>query len=296
MSYNVIKLREEIERGTEKYGFCPNRIWQVGSQLKGWEDDLCGLLEAFSRTFSHMLPAAMIHEDHSSCTFDYCEFSSRNFTAVQQKRHKDNSICFPFRGRFREDVLLKAVNLELPTAWALDGEACLERPRPYMAISHVWSDGTGAGPWGSGHVNECLYEYFKKIANNFDCEGIWWDTICIPQDKVARGKALSTMHLNYQYARITLVHDRFLRSLPFVDPKMASMAIILSSWFTRGWTALELAKSRKVKVVFKDSIKDLDEDILNKAENNIAAGMIRGLRNENLSGIEDLLRTLGPRY
>ncbi len=165
-----------------------------------------------------------------------------------------------------------------------------------MAISHVWSDGTGAGPWGSGHVNECIYEYFKKIADRFDREGILWDTICIPQDKVARGKALSTMHLNYQYARITLVHDRFLRSLPFVDPQMASVAIILSSWFTRGWTALELAKARKVKVIFKDSIKDLDEDILSKAGNHIAAGMIRGLRNENVSEIEDLLRTLGPRY
>ncbi|KAI2625058.1 hypothetical protein GGR54DRAFT_594679 [Hypoxylon sp. NC1633] len=312
MSYDVIRLREEIERGIEQYGLCPNRIWQVGSQLFSWENDLCGPFEASSRTFSHVLSAAMEHEDHSSCTFEYCEFSSRNFTAVQQyhepgpsddhdqeeirKRHKNNLFCFPFKGHFREDVLLQAVNLKLSTAWAFDGETILKGPRPYMTISHVWPDETGAGPWGSGHVNECIYEYFKKVADKFDCEGIWWDTICIPQDNVARRKALSAMHLNYQYARITLVHDRFLRGLPFVDPQMASMAIILSSWFTRGWTALELAQSRKVKVMFKDAIKDLDEDILNKAGDSIAAEMIRGLRNGNVSGIEDLLRTLGPSY
>lgn len=102
------------------------------------------------------------------------------------------------------------------------------------------------------------------------------------------------MHLNYDYARVTLVHDRFLRMIPFTEPRTACLAIILSSWFTRSWTALELAKSHKVKITFKDSIKDLDEDILRKATDNPAVAVIANLRSSDVSGIEDLFRYWAP--
>lgn len=312
MSHDLVRLRDEIERASKDYGFCRNRIWQIDSQLRDHECHLTGLFEEFREVYSENLIHAMAHEDHAACTFDYCEFSSRNFTAVQQyhepgfseeddtesikKKHRDKSICSPLSELFREDILFRAANAGMPTAWKLDGRTLIEHPRPFMAISHVWSDGTGSGPWGPGHVNECLYVYFKRLAERFQCEGIWWDTLCIPQDKVARNKALSVMHLNYEYARVTLVHDRFLRKLPFKEPRTACLAMILSSWFTRGWTALELAKSQKVKIIFRDAIKDLDEDILRKAGDNPAARVIRNLRSAEISGIEDLLRTLGPRF
>lgn len=312
MSHNLVRLREEIERASKNYGFCPNRIWQIDSQLRHHEFHLTALFQEFNETLSDSLAKAMAHEDHSACTFDYCEFSNRNFTAVQQyhepevseaddaesvkERHMNKSICSPLSDLFREDTLFAAAMAGLPTAWKFDGRALIGHPRPFMAISHVWSDGTGSGPWGPGHVNECLYVYFKRLAERFQCEGIWWDTLCIPQDKVARNKALSVMHLNYEGARVTLVHDLFLRKIPFKDPRTACFAIVLSSWFTRGWTALELAKSQKVKIVFKDTIKDLDEDILRKAADNPAAAVIANLRSAEISGIEDLLRTLCPRY
>ncbi|KAI3390535.1 hypothetical protein diail_9273 [Diaporthe ilicicola] len=312
MSHNLLRLREEIDRANKNYGFCPNRIWQVDSQIRDRQGHLTTLFQGFSGVLSRSLKEAMAHEDHSACTFDYCEFSSRNFTAVQQyhepvpseedygenikSRHMDKSICSTLSGLFREDTLSRAVNDGLLTAWKFDGRTLIEHPRPFMAISHVWSDGTGSGPWGPGHVNECLYVYFKRLAERFQCEGMWWDTLCIPQDKVARGKALNVMHLNYEYARVTLVHDRFLRKIPFTEPQTACLAIVLSSWFTRGWTALELAKSRKVKIIFKNAIKDLDEDILRKAGDNPAAAVIANLRSAEMSGVEDLIRTLGPRF
>lgn len=314
MSHDLVRFREEIERCTKNYGFCPNRIWQIDSQISDPECHLTGLLQGFTEKLSGSLVDAMSHEEHSACTFDYCEFSNRNFTAVQQyhepafleakddettrSQHtgRDKSVCSPLKDLFREDTLFNAVNAGLPTAWHFNGRTLIRHPQPFMAISHVWSDGTGSGPWGPGHVNECLYIYFKRLAERFQCEGIWWDALCIPQDKVARGKALNIMHLNYEYARVTLVHDRFLRKIPFTEPQTACMAIIFSSWFTRGWTALELAKSQKVKIIFKDCIKDLDEDILAKAGGNPAANVISNLRTSGIMGIEDLIRTLGPRY
>ncbi|GIC89449.1 ankyrin repeat domain-containing protein [Aspergillus udagawae] len=179
----------------------------------------------------------------------------------------------------------------------------LEPPRPYMAVSHVWSDGTGTGAWRDGEVNECLYLYFRAIAEHFQCEGIWWDALCIPRAKAARNKAIQKIQTNYQDARITLVHDCFLRNWDW-DPETACFGILMSPWFSRGWTALELAKSRKVKVIFKGRygpvIKDLDEEILAKADEiNVprikASRMIRNLRKE-FTSLNDLLTVLRPRF
>ncbi|KAJ5887712.1 hypothetical protein N7495_007753 [Penicillium taxi] len=81
-----------------------------------------------------------------------------------------------------------------------------------MAVSHVWSDGTGTGAWQDGEVNECLYSFFRDIAEQFQCEGIWWDSLCTPREKAARTKAIMDMESNYDKARTTVVHDCFIRS------------------------------------------------------------------------------------
>lgn len=305
--YSAAALLQAIEQA-QSQGLCPNRIWQSGGRFSGWHQELWKTLNAFCENLPER---ALSHEDHSACTLDYCEFSSRNFTAVRQyhegyayeagddkqitKNHTDPAICFPIQGLFDDSILVKAIECGRLTPWSLDGLAILEHPRPFMAISHVWSDGTGAGSWNSKKINFCLYKYFRNIAEKFGCEGIWWDTLCVPQDRVSRDKALGIMDLNYAYARFTLVHDRFLRNLPFEGPNQACFALVTSAWFTRGWTALELSQSRKVKIVFSDSIQDLDHDILKKA-GNYAAQIIRNLRNKKFAGLEDLLSALTPRY
>ena len=72
----------------------------------------------------------------------------------------------------------------------------------------------------------------------------------------------------------------------------------------QGWTALELAKSHKVKILFKAKnekyvIKDLDVDILAKVPGNSRhhdlAQSISKLRNTSIRSLGDLLAVLGPR-
>jgi ankyrin repeat protein len=306
-------LRQTIE-GAQKLGLCPNRIWQSGARLADWRTALSEYLPDFCKTLPD---GAIAHEDHLRCTLDSCEFSSRNFTAVLQyhepypyetgsqiaidEHHADPSVCFAVRGLFDDGTLVKAVKAGTPTAWTFGGLATLARPRPYMAISHVWSDGTGLGPWPSKQVPSCLYDYFCTMADIFGCEGLWWDTLCVPQDREARGEALRIMDQNYARARLTLVHDRFLRALPFQGPDKACFALIMSTWFTRGWTALELARSRRVKVVFADAVYDLDHDILGRAaKHNAAAKIIRHLRDafdgQHSIDLDELLSTLAPRH
>ena len=298
MNSNSAELLAAFERATVQLKFCPNRVWAVAGEDR-----------------PNLLPHVETHDNqidenkHELCTFDFCEYSRRDFTAVPQRcecgKKED---CRQIGYQFPRKTLDEAARSGKSTAWKLTGYSMLEHPRPYMAVSHVWSDGTGAGSWREGEVNECLYEFFRDIAVQFECEGIWWDTICIPREKAARTQAIRKMHTNYQDARVTLVHDLFLRNWKW-DPNNACFAIIMSPWFSRGWTALELAQSPKVKVIFDGPcgpvIKDLDEEILAKEDGDEsdehemrrrrASRIIRNLR-KKITSVNELLPVLGSRY
>src|SRR5205814_7153879 len=98
--------------------------------------------------------------------------------------------CNTLKDLFPRDILNAAVKRdEGPNAWQLNGRCIIKSDQKFMAISHVWSDGTGTGAWDEFKVNRCLYHFFRKIAREFGCEEIWWDTICIPN--------LNNMYRNY---------------------------------------------------------------------------------------------------
>lgn len=249
------------------------------------------------------------YNEHEQCTFDLCEQSRIDSTSVAQ-RHED---CDGKCGKYNFPLRLLDERIEKSkfTAWRLvsdsldDTPPLLDSKNPYMALSHVWADGTGGGISGPGVVNKCLFNFFCGIARDFQCEGLWWDTISIPTDEDLRRKALNVMHTNYAVARITLVHDLYLREWEWVNAEMACFAIVKSPWFSRGWTALELAKSHKVKILFKSRknegqvIKDLDIDILDEVlpsspHYNLAMA-INKLRRTSIQSFGDMLAILGPR-
>ncbi|KAF7169987.1 hypothetical protein CNMCM5623_002503 [Aspergillus felis] len=293
-----------LVRATTEFKLCPNRVWAVARSLPQREKNIPLLIPASDADIKHGIPH---HQGHEQCTFDFCEFSRRDFTGVQQRHETPGCKCVPLRGLFPPAELEQAAKAGKVTAWALDGKSIIRPPRPFMAISHVWADGTGAGAWGPGQVNRCLHSFFRRIAEQFQCEGIWWDTVCIPRSKAARTIAINRMQQNYEDARVTLVHDCFLREWQWVDDdddsknaRLACFAIIMSPWFSRGWTALELARSRRVKVIFKGAygpaIKDLDDDILAKVPDDIVARPVANLRATRISAVDDLLTVLGSRY
>ncbi len=277
---------------------CLRRTWAVAASLPDRENSLPGLIP-MPGTF-HIPGHDREHHEHEQCTFDFCEQSRVDFTSVAQHheapcRGKCEQITFPLQ------LLNERVDKGKPTAWKLDEPSLLEASQPYMAVSHVWSDGTGSGIWGPGKVNKCLYTFFSGIARSFQCEGCWWDSISIPHDDKARTKALGNMQINYSDARITLVHDLYLREWEWVDSETACFAIVMSPWYSRGWTALELAQSHKVKILFKTKngmyvIKDLDVDILAEApEDHATANAIRKLRRASIDELSTLLAILGAR-
>ena len=171
---------------------------------------------------------------------------------------------------FNQSLLVEALNTStMTTAWALNGMSLVAKGQSFLAVSHVWADGTGAGAWKAGQVNNCLWEFWVKIAGDLGCNGVWWDTVCIPRDPKVRPIALNKMHENYADAKCTIVHDLYLAGIEWKNDGSPCIALVLSPWFSRGWTALELLLSKRVFVLFRQGddgyiLKDLDQDILAK--------------------------------
>ncbi|MCJ1380794.1 hypothetical protein MMC17_003903 [Xylographa soralifera] len=266
-------------------------------------------------------------EEHQHCTAQVCLSAHNNTTILRQLHMCKRGDCHEEKFPPHELNRLYHVGQTdrpyfVPKAWGIprkshDYSAWRSpdlRCEEYMAISHVWSDGTGMGLKTPGNVNSCLSTFFAKIARKLRCDGIWWDTICFPAERDERRMALSTMLENYSNAKCTLVHDRSLVNFTWKDDGSPCIALALSTWFTRGWTALELWVSKSVKVLFRADtgepcIKDLDTDIIAKQKNRFAhlahsavSVVVRGIREEfgvaDSDGelpIDHLLATLKPR-
>ncbi|PSN67166.1 hypothetical protein BS50DRAFT_621239 [Corynespora cassiicola Philippines] len=282
----------KAELQAAELGICKNRLWNVLSlSHRTWYslpslmmmvtkagDDIAQFFkhtDTFGSTMSGPSSSGGIY-GHQDCTADLCHFSSMDSTRVVQK-HKCSSntndnfgcrrILFPEAIRnSAEHLIWNAIEyMDLPTPQIMPQLT----QGTYIAISHVWSDGTGAGVEQDGHMNSCLFRYFSDIAIRLQCKGIWWDAISVPTERKLRAQTIRKMHLNYSLARYTVVHDEYLVRFPWANDGTPCLALLLSPWFSRGWTAVELAYSKNVKILFKDPensgkplIKDLERDVL----------------------------------
>lgn len=79
-SVDPTELMEQLEKAGHQ-NLRPNHIWQACSQIGDWP--------AKQLAFEEILEAigsknALQHENYCACDLTFCEFSTRNFTAVQQ--------------------------------------------------------------------------------------------------------------------------------------------------------------------------------------------------------------------
>ncbi|KAK9415026.1 putative Heterokaryon incompatibility domain-containing protein [Seiridium unicorne] len=281
----------EFARRCHAHGICPARIWNISLLSPYGVESVLHIAKVIIK-----VPSPRSKAFHLHCTDQHCSISITNSTLARQAHKCEGDDCQ--ETRFPPDVLNDAFQREAktdagkwcnsawqiipdgvipPLLWQYEAPLCEDPGSSYMAISHVWSDGTGVGMKSPGSVNRCLFEYFRTIALDLGCNGIWWDTISLPTSREAKTFALNNMLQNYERAKITLIHDEDLVNFKWRDDGSPAVALILSSWFTRGWTAAELWASRnhEVKVIFaapegefengaghKYVLKDLDRDVL----------------------------------
>ncbi|KAF2962977.1 hypothetical protein GQX73_g10591 [Xylaria multiplex] len=281
---------------------CSCRFWNFVNLAERKQSDLPDIVHALEKSSRRDI---LYHSGHQHCAPTKCEYSHLDSTKVEQLHKCEHRDCE--QSKYPVELLGMAAELGEGTVWSISSPELNAPGIPYVAISHVWSDGTGVGVKSQGCVNRCLFEYFARITKSLNCDGIWWDALSIPMEPKARAKAIGQMHKNYADAEYTVIHDQYLLNIEYTDSETACLSMILSPWFTRGWTALELRMSNRVKVLFKGSnsanpvIKDLDHDILAKDPRMVsrahwlASSMISRLRTATINYIDDILAILRPR-
>ncbi|KAI1307555.1 hypothetical protein F5Y03DRAFT_352675 [Xylaria venustula] len=295
----------EVTRAAEEargLGICANRFWNLVVATERQHIDLPGIMHVATRH------PRLRHTGHDACTPVLCHSTTLDSTRVGQLHkcpEESRSACTE-QLFFDPRLLNNSIEAKGRTVWTCSEPFEVSQAGPYMAVSHVWSDGTGIGLKPAGQVNKCLFEYFASIGKTLECTGIWWDTISIPTDPEYRRIEINRMHENYNNAKFTVLHDGYLANFTWTDDGAPCLALVFSAWLTRGWTALELIMSKNVKVIFENPenggllVKDLEEDILAKDPGSctrghwIASNIIRRLR-QPISNVSNLVAVLRPR-
>lgn len=163
---------------------------------------------------------------------------------------------------------------------------------PYVAISHVWSDGRG-NPWRNC-LRHCQLRYIQDLVNNlYEPKGwpvpFWMDTLCIPVGKEhtkSRRAAIVRIAQTFRNADKVLVVDGSLLSCPLDSSGVRRlMQIQYSPWMMRLWTYLEGRVSRHLYYQFQDGAvfgEDLESELVRHRQLVEISETLRSLPEEKL--------------
>ncbi|CAJ0544136.1 Ff.00g034650.m01.CDS01 [Fusarium sp. VM40] len=261
INWNVLQSALDA---TEETKVCKYRLWNLLNEGDRGDADLFPIVSYLLRHNTYM--EQMSHDDHDKCTPGFCQKGTIDSNKAKQMHssHEEGNECTKLE--FDMSKVDKAVDAGRNTAWLCnleDGQPQINQFDNYVALSHVWSDRTGVGIGerdnNTCQVNKCLWTFWHEMITQSQGEtpcdwspAIWWDTVSIPQDKEKRNLAIKSLHRNYSKAKRTIVHDTNLANIDCQDDGVRCVALALSNWFSRGWTALELQMSKEVWVIFKD--------------------------------------------
>jgi Heterokaryon incompatibility protein (HET) len=134
---------------------------------------------------------------------------------------------------------------------------------PYVAFSHVWSQGLG-NPDGNS-LPKCQLLHLQNLANQIASqEGhpvpFWIDTICVPIEPKYRKLAIKSMSQVYREAKYVIVLDTSLLRVPrTLDPVEIAMRIAITTWTHRLWTYQEATLADTLLFQFQDSLVEVND-------------------------------------
>lgn len=131
---------------------------------------------------------------------------------------------------------------------------------PYVAISHVWADGLGSTT--EVGLPTCQLRRLASLTSKIRPGAAFWtDSICIPEARHLRKKAIAMMARTYSEAVAVLVLDGGLQRCYSTEPRgVKILRVLTSGWMRRLWTLQEAVLSKELHLVFADAqllLKDL---------------------------------------
>lgn len=133
---------------------------------------------------------------------------------------------------------------------------------PYVAISHVWSDGLG-NP-GQNSIALCQLRRICRIVSMLPTQpvAIWVDTLCCPVQPLSMRKlAIQMMRRTYEEADVVVVLDSRLTPVNIKNLSTIEITarIMTSAWTKRLWTWQEGALAKTLYFAFRDRLFHFDE-------------------------------------
>lgn len=223
-------------------GWCPS---EVSIAKRGFDNT--------ALYFACTLDRVSLNLSHTQCTASRC--GARNISNTEyQTKHIDACNGCIFLGINDDDTAIRTLGGIYDSKYfdtgildhsgkSMDGPRASEAP--YVAISHVWSDGLGNER--SNTLPRCqllkLRSYVRKLARDHDVISsyIWIDTLCVPvEDGPAKRHVLQKLVEIYSNAVAILVLDEDLQETDSsASDEEQIMRIVFSGWMRRLWTLEE---------------------------------------------------------
>ncbi|KAF4545916.1 Het domain-containing protein [Lasiodiplodia theobromae] len=152
---------------------------------------------------------------------------------------------------------------------------------PYVAISHVWTDGMGSNT--ETGLPACQLWKLAALAQALlpSSEGRFWlDALCVPKQPAARQQALKLMGQAYRDAEYVVVRDASIEACSQdASSEEVLLRVLSAPWMRRLWTLQEALLARRLLFVMRDGVVPLG-DVLPREEQLLADPVLAGLAGE----------------
>ena len=233
-------------------GWCPSEVSLI---MRGYDDT--------SIVFASQVERHRTKANHSQCSTTKC----RAFNIVTQNYHTQHTInctsCSDvaiiheeLASTLRQGRIPRACIRTTGEGDTLRPTVTIEDSGPYIAISHVWSDGLGNTV--ANALPSCQLLRLRRLALGTSVDfhdevpAIWIDSLLVPVEKGKEKRmALSQLYDYYQRADNVLVLDSdLLKASRECSEEERLTRIFFSTWMRRLWTLEEGVLSRD-KLVFQ---------------------------------------------
>jgi hypothetical protein len=241
-----------------KDGWCPADVKALGPLMlfSGWHT-------YFASTLSR---PSMGSVDHSSCSEHRCVLRTVDDLTYESRHVVQGHSCEHTGPEIKHVVSILrdggTPRLIVHKDAAMGIRLTVRSDGPYVAISHVWSDGLGNAR--DNTLPTCQLQRLRDLVESLvakDCVcnspvAIWIDTLCVPLERQSRKLALQTLEKVYEEAEYVLVLDAELQRLMSSRCSQEEIytRVYMCGWMRRLWTLEEGVVGREnLRIQFFDT-------------------------------------------
>ncbi|OJI97561.1 hypothetical protein ASPVEDRAFT_36982 [Aspergillus versicolor CBS 583.65] len=274
---------------------------------KGWCPQNISILSETVKMFAYASVSGPVirrsSSDHASCTVQGCIRNNIPDTENYKARHVEATCRCENVAVDKVVDLLGAGKIPVikrnPSALG-ELHAVDSTETKYVAISHVWADGLGST--AEKGIPSCQVDALIAKTGQIEPNGAFWlDSLCVPNERAMRKKAIGLMAQTYRNAAVVLVLDSTIRSTSVTAARELKLLRTLSSgWMQRLWTLQEAVLAGNVVFAFADGLVPLSEliptgqELFNGVASDLASELFRlqkyRTRAMNLSDLSTALR------